>query len=67
MRIYNRVSDFKQMKRGFRQGCVLLPDLSNLYSEQILREIKDLKGLLIGGYNMDNISGMCRWGGGVKS
>ena len=50
MRINNRIGDFKQIKRGVRQGCVFSPDLFNLYSEQILREIKDMKGLVIGGY-----------------
>ena len=44
-----------QIKRGVLQGCVLSHDIFNLYSEQILREIKDLKGLIIGGYNMNNI------------
>ena len=31
------------------------PDLFNLYSEQILKELKDFKGLVIGGYNMNNL------------
>ena len=55
MRIDERVSDFKQIKRGVLQGCVFLPDLFNLYSEQNLREITTLKGLIIGGYNMNDL------------
>ena len=55
IRIEDKISTYKQIKRGVRQGCVLSPDLFNLYSEQILREIKDLKGLVIGGYNMNNL------------
>ena len=55
IRIEDKISTYTQIKRGVRQGCVLSPDLFNLYSEQILREIKDLKGLVIGGYNMNNL------------
>ena len=43
MCISNRISDFKQIKRGVRQGCAFSPDLFNLYSEQILWEIKEMR------------------------
>ena len=55
VKIEDRISIFEQIKRGVRQGCVLSPDLFNLYKEQILREIKDLKGLVIGGHSMINL------------
>ena len=55
MKIENRISAYKQIKRGVRQGCVFSPDLFNLYSEQIVREIKECKGLVIGGYSMNNV------------
>ena len=55
MKIENRISAYKQIKRGVRQGCVFSPDLFKLYSEKILREIKDCKGLVIGGYSMNNL------------
>ena len=55
MRINNIISDFKQIKRGVRQGCAISPDLFNLYSEQLLREMDDTRGLVIGGYNMNNL------------
>ena len=38
MKIENKSSTYKQIKRGVRQGCVLSPELFNSYSEQILRE-----------------------------
>ena len=43
------------IKKGVRQGCVLSSDLFSLYSEKILREIKDLNGIKINGININNI------------
>src|SRR5215469_5436117 len=37
------------------QGCVISPDLINLYSEMIMREIKELEGIRLNGYNINNI------------
>src|SRR5215469_6237659 len=36
-------SKWQCIKRGIRQGCVMSPDLFNLYSEMIMREIKELE------------------------
>ena len=41
-------SEFK-IKTGVRQGCVLSPNLFNLYTEKIFREVEDMKGVDIGG------------------
>ena len=47
-------SEFK-IKKGVRQGCVLSPNLFNLYTEKIFREVKDMKGVNIGGVNINNL------------
>ena len=39
-------SEFK-IKKGVRQGCVLSPNLFNLYTEKIFREVEDMKGVNI--------------------
>ena len=33
----------------------LSPDLLNLYSENILRDLNDIKGCIVGGYNLNNV------------
>ena len=43
------------IKRGVRQGCVLSPCLFNLYTEMIFRHVVDLKGVTIGGININNL------------
>ena len=55
MRVEGELSPFTEIKRGVRQGCVMSPDLFNIYSEMILREISDIEGIRVGGYNMNNL------------
>src|SRR5579871_5581650 len=55
IRIDNEIGSFQCIKQGVRQGCVLSPDLFNLYSEIIMRSIQDMKGISIGGYNINNL------------
>ena len=44
-----------KIKKGVRQGCVLSPSLFNLYTEKIFREVEDMKGVHIGGVNINNL------------
>ncbi|GFO06913.1 endonuclease-reverse transcriptase [Plakobranchus ocellatus] len=55
VRIEGEHSDFKPVKRGVRQGCVMSPDLFNLYSEIILRNLDGFSGLKINGENLNNL------------
>ena len=56
MRIGNDLSAYQYIKRGVRQGCVLSPDLFfPIYSEIIMRALKGMPGIKVGGYNMNNI------------
>ena len=55
VRIEGEFSEYKQIKRGVRQGCVLSPDLFNIYSETIIRTLGDSPGIKINGETINNI------------
>ena len=55
VRVQEEVTRYQKIRRGVRQGCVMSPDLFNLYGEMILRELQDLEGVNIGGYNINHI------------
>ena len=54
VRTDNVISKEFKIKKGVRQGCVLSPTLFNLYTEKIFREMGDMKGVIIGGLNINN-------------
>ena len=50
------LSNWIDIKRGVRQGCVMSPDLFNLYSEFIFRELEEIEeGIQINGQRINNI------------
>ena len=54
VRIMNELSDEIRMQRGVRQGCVASPNLFNLYTDNIFRDIINTKGVKVGGKNYNN-------------
>ena len=54
VRTENGLTEEFKIKKGVRQGCVLSSSLFNLYTEKIFREIEDMKGLIVGGSNINN-------------
>ena len=55
MRVNNELSDYIELKRGVRQGCVASPDLFSLYTEMIMRHSDDEPVVNMGGNNINNI------------
>ena len=55
VRVDDTLSDFVHIKRGVRQGSVCSPDLFNVYSEFILRNIEPEEGCRVGGRNVNNL------------
>ena len=46
------MSEYTRIEREVRLGCVFPSDLFNLYSEMILRELKGMAGVGVGGVNI---------------
>ena len=55
VRVGGELSEYTNIKRGMRQGCVMSPDVFNLYSEVILRNLDGSEGLKANGENLNNL------------
>lgn len=55
IQIENKFSNYTEIERSARQGCVFSPNLFSLQSKAILRELEVLPGFIIGGLNLKNI------------
>ena len=54
IKIEGEQSEWVDIKRGVRQGCVMSPDLFSLYGEFIMREAEGEGGVKVGGQNVNN-------------
>ena len=58
VRIGHGTTDWFQIGKGVRQGCILLPCLFNLYAEYIMRNARleeGQAGIKIAGRNINNL------------
>ena len=53
--INGNLSEWAQINRGVRQGCVLSPDLFSLYAENIMRKIVTTENVKVNGLPINNI------------
>ena len=53
--INGNLSEWAQINRGVRQGCVLSPDLLSLYAENIMRKIVTTENFKVNGLPINNI------------
>lgn len=55
IRVEGGTSEYTPTQRGVRQGCILSLLLFSVYTELIFREFEDMKGVNIGGRNINNL------------
>ena len=55
IRLHWELSDWIDIQKGVRQGCILSPNFLNLYSEKALSKIKTSAALQLGKSNYNNL------------
>ena len=55
VRLHGELGDWMEIQKGVRQGCIISPDLFNLYSERALSKIKTKAGLQLGEKDYTNL------------
>ena len=55
VRVGDDVSEWVNIEKGVRQGCVLSPELFSLYTQLVMEEMRDLEGVKVGGKDINNI------------
>ena len=55
VRTDHKITEEFKIKKGVQLVSVLPPNLFNLNTEKIFREVEDMKGVVIGGVNINNL------------
>ena len=55
IRVDNEYSEYKPVCRGVRQSCIFPPDLFDIYSKMIFRNLEQHEGITVGGYNINKM------------
>lgn len=55
VKIEGKSFEYSKTEKEIRQGCVLWPDLVNLYDERLSKKSKEIGEVRIGGRKLNNI------------
>ena len=48
-------TNWVEIRRGARQGCVISPDFFSLYGQKCMEDLEELEGIRVGGQNINNL------------
>lgn len=51
----NKIGQYQPIERGVLQGCVVSPNLFSLYSENVVRNVEEMRGSTVRGRNTNCI------------